>query len=239
MSPAKSESKSPSKSKAAPSSNAKPKAAAKRARSDADDEEEDGPPKRKRTVTATEATAEAATPKPARGRGKAPIDLAEALVQSFETNERVGQYLLEQLDPTAWDVRAPVGKGRVIREVFAHIHNVRCLWLSTRDAAAPEKVDRETVTTDELRAALHESSLALVALLRASLADGGRVKDFKPDVVAFVGYVIAHEAHHRGQVCMLARLLGKPLAQARSYELWNWRKRSEEALEARGEPAAE
>jgi len=37
------------------------------------------------------------------------------------------------------------------------------------------------------------------------------VPNFKPDVVAFVGYLIAHDSHHRGQISMLARQVGHPL----------------------------
>ena len=33
----------------------------------------------------------------------------------------------------------------------------------------------------------------------------GRVKGFRPDVAGFLGYLIAHDAHHRGQITMLAR----------------------------------
>lgn len=186
-----------------------------------------------------EATSEPAVEQPApvrtpRGKGKAPVDLADALVHAFETNERVNQFLLEQLDASIWDVAAPVGKGRVIRGVFAHVHNVRRLWISGRgeDAEAPARLERDSATVEEARAALAESAQAVVEFVRAALADGGRVKDFKPDVVGFVSYAIAHEAHHRGQVCMLARLLGKPLPQSVGYELWNWRKRAEEARAA-------
>jgi uncharacterized damage-inducible protein DinB len=31
-----------------------------------------------------------------------------------------------------------------------------------------------------------------------------------------------HEAHHRGQVCMLAHQLGFPLANKTTSELWSW-----------------
>jgi uncharacterized damage-inducible protein DinB len=34
--------------------------------------------------------------------------------------------------------------------------------------------------------------------------------------------MISHEAHHRGQVCMLAHQMGFPLPKA--YEIWNWEK---------------
>jgi uncharacterized damage-inducible protein DinB len=36
--------------------------------------------------------------------------------------------------------------------------------------------------------------------------------------------MIAHEAHHRGQVCMLARQMGYKLPDAVNYGVWNWEK---------------
>ncbi len=171
-----------------------------------------------------------ATPPTKRARGKAPVDLAAALVHAYATNERIHQYLLEHLDPSAWSAIAPVGKGRTIRRIVAHLHNVRHLWLSTteREVPAPPKVDAETLTLEEARLALHASGTAMTTLLRKALDGGGHLKDFKPDVVAFAAYAISHEAHHRGQICLLARMLGKPLSQAAGYGLWEWRKRAEE-----------
>jgi uncharacterized damage-inducible protein DinB len=37
-------------------------------------------------------------------------------------------------------------------------------------------------------------------------------------------YMIAHEAHHRGQVCMIAHQLGHPLPASVDAGLWNWEK---------------
>ena len=36
--------------------------------------------------------------------------------------------------------------------------------------------------------------------------------------------MVEHEAHHRGQVCMLAHQLGFPLPQKAGYEMWDWEK---------------
>ena len=51
--------------------------------------------------------------------------------------------------------------------------------------------------------------------------DGG-VKDFRPDVAGFFAYLIAHNAHHRGQVCLLARQLGYPVPQKAMFGMWEW-----------------
>jgi hypothetical protein len=37
-------------------------------------------------------------------------------------------------------------------------------------------------------------------------------------------YMLMHEAHHRGQVCMLAHLLGFPLPAEVVNGIWNWEK---------------
>jgi len=37
-----------------------------------------------------------------------------------------------------------------------------------------------------------------------------------------VAYMITHEAHHRGQVCMLAHQLGFPLPTGPASGIWAW-----------------
>lgn len=174
----------------------------------------------------------AATPEPKKARrGKAPVELAQALVEAWETHERIHQFLLEELSPEAWSSPAPIGKGRTVRGIVCHIHNVRLLWLASHapGTSVPTKLERESATIEQAREALAQSSRAIVALLRQSLADGGRLKDFKPDVVNFAAYAMAHEAHHRGQICLVARALGQPLSQQAGFGLWEWRKRHAEA----------
>lgn len=188
-------------------------------------------PKKKKVVEAPAPVIEPA-PEPVkpRGRVKPPIDYGSAVRHAFATNERINQYLLEHLEPAAWDLEAPVGKGRTIRAIFAHLHNVRHMWLvvSAKDVPAPEKVERTRLTLEQAREALSASGAAMLALLERAHGAGGHVKDFKPDVVGFLGYVIAHEAHHRGQICMLARMLGHPLPQQAGFGMWEWNKRGQE-----------
>jgi uncharacterized damage-inducible protein DinB len=40
--------------------------------------------------------------------------------------------------------------------------------------------------------------------------------------------LIAHEAHHRGQIAMLARGLGYELPQKVGYGMWEWNTRGKE-----------
>jgi uncharacterized damage-inducible protein DinB len=63
-----------------------------------------------------------------------PIDQKQSLLDAWATNERINQYLLEHLDEDAWRAEPPGGKGRTIAAIFAHIHNVRHMWLTASGA---------------------------------------------------------------------------------------------------------
>jgi uncharacterized damage-inducible protein DinB len=154
---------------------------------------------------------------------KAKFELGPALLASYATNERVNQFLLENLDPGAWRAEPPKSKGRNIAGLVAHLHNVRVMWLKSAKAGIiPEQLDRHTIGLEQARAGLDESFQALNTVLAQALETDGRIRGFKPDVVGFVGYLIAHDAHHRGQIAMLARQAGFPLNKKTQFGLWEW-----------------
>ncbi len=136
-----------------------------------------------------------------------PVDLGQALVEAFLTNERINQVLLDLLDPRIWRAQPPCSKRRNIATSFAHIHNVRCMRLkmSARGAIPPARLDRAQVTPLEVRIALGKSARAMADLIEHSMEQGGRVHNFRPDVGALVCSSITHEAHHRGQICHWAK----------------------------------
>jgi DinB family len=79
---------------------------------------------------------------------------------------------------------------------------------------------------------LAESAARCGEMLAEALGDGGRTKKFLRDGwakpwpvgVEMLCYMISHEAHHRGQVCMLAHQLGFPLPNKVTSGVWNWEK---------------
>jgi uncharacterized damage-inducible protein DinB len=158
----------------------------------------------------------------------ATFSLPAALLAAFDTNDRINQYLLENLPAAAWRAELPDGKGRTIAAIVAHIHNVRVMWLkaAAKGSKIPEQLDRHSVTGAQAAKALHQSREALAAVLKNALESDGRVKGFKPDAAGFFGYLVAHDAHHRGQICMLARQLGHPLPQKAMFGMWEWGTRS-------------
>jgi uncharacterized damage-inducible protein DinB len=160
-----------------------------------------------------------------------PFVPGEALLLAFDTNERINQFLLENLPAEAWRAEPPENKGREIAAIVAHMHNVRVMWLkAAKSAEIPEQLDRHTVTVSQARKALEQSRKALSAVLRTAIEGNGQVRSFKPDVAGFVGYLIAHDAHHRGQISMLARQTGHAISQKTMFGMWEWGSRAKELV---------
>jgi len=146
-----------------------------------------------------------------------------ALLNAFNTNNRINQYLIDHLPPSAWKALPPGKKGRTIAAMFAHMHNVRVMWLKTAKAEEiPEQLDRGKVTPAQAMRALEYSRHALCVVISQALTGNGRIRGFRPDVAGFLGYLVAHDAHHRGQIAMLARQVGHPLPQKAVFGMWEW-----------------
>lgn len=153
-------------------------------------------------------------------------EIPVALLNAFNTNNRINQYLIDNLAPAAWKAKPAEGKGRTIAAIVAHMHNVRVMWLkATKAEKIPEQLDRTTVTPGQAMRALESSRHALSVVISRAMGSDGRVKGFRPDVAGFLGYLIAHDAHHRGQITMLARQLGHPLPQKAMFGMWEWGRR--------------
>lgn len=150
--------------------------------------------------------------------------LPVALLNAFNTNNRINHYLIDSLPRAAWKAKPIGGKGRTIPAIVAHMHNVRVMWLkaAARDSKIPEQLDRARVTPVKALRALEQSRHALSVVMSHALENDGHIKGFKPDVAGFVGYLIAHDAHHRGQIAMLARQSGNPLPTKAMFGLWAW-----------------
>jgi uncharacterized damage-inducible protein DinB len=168
-----------------------------------------------------------------RSQADADVDLCQVLVESYAVNERMNQIVLEHLDPAAWRAKLPGSKGRTIAAIFAHVHNVRRKWLrlSAPHLKLPARLDRASCTQKRARAALAESGARCSEMLAEALAGSqSRVESFLrdgwarpwPAGPAMVAYMISHDAHHRGQVTMLAHQLGFPLPAKATSEMWAW-----------------
>ncbi len=164
---------------------------------------------------------------------KVHTQLGRAAVQIFAANDRMNQLLIEHLDPAAWRAK-PSAKARTIAAIFTHMHNVRTKWvrLTAPHLKVPLQLNRARCTQQQARAGLAESAARCAEMLAEALGGSGRIDKFHRDGWAqpwpvgpeMLCYMLSHEAHHRGQVCMLAHQLGFPLSDEVACGIWNWEK---------------
>ncbi len=139
-------------------------------------------------------------------------------------HDRINQYLISSIDE-AFLQDMLTSKGRNVAEQIAHIHNVRLMWLK---ASAPElytglsKIEKgDPVSKASLLEHLQQSGRAIHQLLEKGLTEG-KIKGFKPHPTAFLGYLIAHESHHRSQVIIALKQSGHKVDQKILFGLWEW-----------------
>ncbi len=150
--------------------------------------------------------------------------MEEQLLEPWRIHNRINLYLLDAIAVEALDASL-ARKGLTVFKLFAHIHKVRLLWLKS---ASPELlegipiIEGEHGSREELEVALKKSGDAIESLLRASLAEGGKIKGFKPHPVAYLGYLISHESHHRGHIGWALKYSGHPLDKKTALGLWRW-----------------
>jgi uncharacterized damage-inducible protein DinB len=152
-------------------------------------------------------------------------ETGRSLSESFAINERMNQLVIEHLDPRAWRAKLPGARMRTIADIFSHVHNVRLKWLrlSMPHLKRPAALSRTRCTPEQARAALAESGARCCEMLAES-------QTFLRDALAkpwqagpaMLAYMITHDAHHRGQVCLVAHQLGYPLKGKGAWGIWMW-----------------
>jgi uncharacterized damage-inducible protein DinB len=159
-------------------------------------------------------------------------------VKVWAVNERMNQLVLQHLPAAIWKAKPP-GNTRNIATIVTHMHNIRIKWvrLSAPHLKLPPQLNRAHVTLQQAHAALAESASSCAEMLAAAQdVPCSEIQSFHRDgwaspwplagsgALAMLCYMLTHEAHHRGQIAMLAHQLGHPLPPKITSDIWDWQK---------------
>jgi uncharacterized damage-inducible protein DinB len=158
-------------------------------------------------------------------------DAGRRLIAAWRTNSRATSFLVESLPRELWSSHVPGVPRQTVGMIAAHLHNSRCQWIKAiggrHGVPVPRLVDLRRVRQAELLRALARSSDGIVRLIELGLSLGGRVpratwQNFPTDLEHFLSYFAAHEGHHRGQLFLVARQLGRRLPRGVTGGVWQW-----------------
>ncbi|HMD87052.1 MAG TPA: DinB family protein [Terriglobia bacterium] len=148
-----------------------------------------------------------------------------ALADTWRINNRVNLRLLDAL--TDEQLAATIlPRGKAVTSYFVHIHMARFYWLERRAktlAKSLKKIPAGTAPRAAVRQALIDSGEAMGELF-AEAERTGQIKGSKLGPVGFLGYALAHEGHHRGQILLHLKIAKLPLDRDIGYSLWYWTK---------------
>ena len=165
-------------------------------------------------------------------------EMRDTLLETYAINDAMNQLILSNLDPRAWRAELPSQKrgGRTIGAIFAHLHNCRLVWLrnSASDLKCPAPLDPFRCTIKQAVVAHKKSTDQCLRMLTDALwatrerhvtkfSRGSWVPVWPAGGTMFC-YMFSHEAHHRGQIIMLAHQLGFRLSPKVWGGIWNWNK---------------
>ncbi|MCA0456990.1 MAG: DinB family protein [Chloroflexi bacterium] len=154
------------------------------------------------------------------------MDMIEQVIDSWHIHSRITFYLLDAIPEEAL-AGISASKGRSVGQMFAHVHNVRLMWLESAAPALMTGLSKipadslDNLSKAALKSAL-EASTAVIKKLLQQAFEAGKVKGFKPHPMAFYSYLIAHEWYHVGEIGMTLTQAGYKLDKKVAYGLWEW-----------------
>ncbi len=158
----------------------------------------------------------------AKGR---PLELERELLEAFRQSGLATEYLVKVLPRAQWRTAPPSGRGRSMAAIVAHIQSVRRTFARMGGVRpGPPSLDRNRSTPVQARRALRRSTEDLARLFETALAARqARVPGMPRRLINMLTYLMQHDAHHRGQICSLARDLGHTFTTVDIMRLWGWK----------------
>ena len=152
-------------------------------------------------------------------------DISEQTVAAWRRHNEIHLLLLGALDDKGLAAKPAGSRGRDVARVFAHIYRVRLGWLHHHETGQRPKLARydkgPPPAREQIVEWISDSGVAIEDWLERALRGDCAPRYFGKSPLRWMGYLISHESHHRGQIALALKQSGITLPESVSIRgLW-------------------
>ena len=143
--------------------------------------------------------------------------LIEQILSTWRIHNRINLLLIDAIPNDAFSAIPSNSRGRDVARQIAHTNRVRLGWLHYHETGkrpkTPSIAKDKPPTKAQLSKAMNKSGKAIASFLAQALRGEKRVRSFSGNPVRWMGYLIAHESHHRGSIMLVLKQNGMRLSE--------------------------
>jgi len=144
--------------------------------------------------------------------------LLEQILHAWRVNNAINVKLIRGIPAGGFDVVPPASRGRTVAKQLAHMHNVHSGWMKLNGVRVPREAGplplKSKLDRARLAAAFRATGPLVEAYVRERLTSGKRIRFFRGKPILWLCYILAHDAHHRGQIALALKQNGKKLPES-------------------------